>query len=893
MKGIMKRMKGMREGATLVTVVIATAFLVAIGVVILAASTRYLVSVYMERNTNENMYSAEGYLAELRTGLMQYAGDAALTTYKEIMEKYEKNKGKAGSEFGKRFAARIVAKLENTNSFSFTGYDETTKKYANVYYDGDSSNPTDGTIPASKRNIVLIDELRKLLKDGAPSSEDPVERAKEENKSPIASKKIFSDRLVADGGKAIDFPEGESGDVYSVIHFSPTKGYYVVLKNLVIDYKDDANYRTAIMTDIQINTPDYKFEGGKSLDEARDFIIISDGELDVEGGKNKFNGNIYTGAGMTDDTQTHHNSGININKKMYVDCAKNINDGDDNADVFRCEKLISRGNLEVYKGANVDIAGPSINTTTVDYTNPDATVPGDFYLKNIKLITKTPNEGDSNATDINNKNKSSSQHTEFKIYGNSYVENDLDIRDSNSIVELGGKYCGYSYNRNNVNGVVGAYDSTYSSAILVNGYNTTINAHNLIKLDLSGRAYVERDKNPDFPQNDIILGQSVAVKSDQLAYLLPDKYLKTKANPVAKSDADNDNTIDFNNPASMIDQNYATLKDDGTYDFTGLLNDFMGGDGANYLDASNPITANYAKADFAFLYLNFASDEKANEYFSKFFTSDSGNGAITKKSLMERSRPYLSTVNDEGDGGLKLDPALFVIAGNIIRNYTAAGTLDESNYYDGSYAPKTDLLNEGIGIGRRYMSLVTKLTAGDMSGVSSMRFADLPTEDQAPFVSNKLIDFAQFNPSDSSIIPISARNDETISVGDGVSSRLNVVNGPGQITSAGNYLYIANGNVNIATTEDVEGLIIANGDVTLNEAANFKGLIIASGNVKTADSGGAKIESNRSLVKKLFEYIQLDNDLRRILRGSSDPITNSGRNLENCIRYQDWTKNTY
>ena len=98
MKKISNKMRVMREGATLVTVVIATAFLIAIGVVILTASTKYLVSVYMDRNTNDNMYSAEGILSEVRAGLLEYVGDAGLTTYKEIMEDYEKYKGNAGSK---------------------------------------------------------------------------------------------------------------------------------------------------------------------------------------------------------------------------------------------------------------------------------------------------------------------------------------------------------------------------------------------------------------------------------------------------------------------------------------------------------------------------------------------------------------------------------------------------------------------------------------------------------------------------------------------------------------------------------------------------------------------------------------------------------------------------
>ena len=86
-----KKLKTGREGATLVTVVIATAFLIAIGVVILSASTKYIVSVYKDRNTNENLYDTEGILAEVRAGVLEYAGNAGKAAYQQVVENYEVN----------------------------------------------------------------------------------------------------------------------------------------------------------------------------------------------------------------------------------------------------------------------------------------------------------------------------------------------------------------------------------------------------------------------------------------------------------------------------------------------------------------------------------------------------------------------------------------------------------------------------------------------------------------------------------------------------------------------------------------------------------------------------------------------------------------------------------
>ena len=98
MRKILKKLNVKREGATLVTVVIATAFLIAIGVIILSATTKYLVSVYMDRNSNENLYDTEGILAEVRSGIMEYAGQAGSEAYRSVLEDYQKEEKDSSEE---------------------------------------------------------------------------------------------------------------------------------------------------------------------------------------------------------------------------------------------------------------------------------------------------------------------------------------------------------------------------------------------------------------------------------------------------------------------------------------------------------------------------------------------------------------------------------------------------------------------------------------------------------------------------------------------------------------------------------------------------------------------------------------------------------------------------
>lgn len=65
-----------REGSSLVTVIIGILFIAAIGTILLTIASRYLISVNVDHNASDNFYQTEGILEEVKTGLLEYAGDA-------------------------------------------------------------------------------------------------------------------------------------------------------------------------------------------------------------------------------------------------------------------------------------------------------------------------------------------------------------------------------------------------------------------------------------------------------------------------------------------------------------------------------------------------------------------------------------------------------------------------------------------------------------------------------------------------------------------------------------------------------------------------------------------------------------------------------------------------
>ena len=88
----------------------------------------------------------------------------------------------------------------------------------------------------------------------------------------------------------------------------------------------------------------------------------------------------------------------------------------------------------------------------------------------------------------------------------------------------------------------------------------------------------------------------------------------------------------------------------------------------------------------------------------------------------------------------------------------------------------------------------------------------------------------------------------------------------------------------------MKGLLIVNGDVTVN--SDFTGLILATGEVKV-ENQNLKLKSDMVTVGKLFDYIRTDEALCSLFPGLNGVMAEKPENLEECISYQNWIKNSY
>lgn len=159
-------------------------------------------------------------------------------------------------------------------------------------------------------------------------------------------------------------------------------------------------------------------------------------------------------------------------------------------------EIITGNSLSIGNAPNFISAGDIIvgNSASMS-SDADATWAGDIILENDASITLGNDSGDMLDT---------------------YVANDLNLLGNSASATLYGRYFGYG------NDVL---EPDRSSSIIVNGKETTLDMSGLTTLFLAGHSFV------NYPNGDVLMGQSIAVKSDQLAYLIPENCLSGFSNP--------------------------------------------------------------------------------------------------------------------------------------------------------------------------------------------------------------------------------------------------------------------------------------------------------------------------------------------------------------------------
>lgn len=344
----------------------------------------------------------------------------------------------------------------------------------------------------------------------------------------------------------------------------------IVLKDVEVYYRDASGYSSLITTDIRLSCPDLEFGSTSAMPDIMSYALVANKGLVFEktSETNTVKGQIYAKFITAE--------GVSKDQKMTLNF---IND-DVNDETFN---LISKGN---------------VNLTYVNATFPEQ---GILWAKSVILNTSKATLGGVNS--------------EKGTKGSTYLSDDLVLNGKESFVKVKGDFYGYG----NSKSIAGD-----SSSIIVNGFDSEIDLTECENVEIAGHAFVGTSSvsdelvDPDIEDSeftakkgDVLTGESIAVKSNQLLYLLPGDAVGVDSHG---------NSRYHKNP--LTKEEYKNNVNEGYIDYYedyAVFGDKTLGD---YASDVIRVFIPSGKTTMVYYYLKFDTDVLANEFFEDYYNTD-------------------------------------------------------------------------------------------------------------------------------------------------------------------------------------------------------------------------------------------------------------------------------
>ncbi len=607
--------------------------------------------------------------------------------------------------------------------------------------------------------------------------------------------------------------ESAGGANSNVLNIDSAAGTYT-FKNVKITYLDNRDYLTMLQTDIVVHCPPINFsQTATTALDLTSFVFVANEQSKITGGDIGIAGSAYLG---TDDEAANR-------------CAADYRTGRVTFEsVGDNTRLITNGTMYASQGADVTVQGPC---TT--------------WAKNVDVDDASVTLGVQNTAPDGTVNPS----------GTTYLSNDISLGNS-SKVKAGGKLISYGTleEAKTIYGTaaVEANPAAYSSAILINGKDTTLDLNELDSFIIAGNAYVNAERNPIAQgvkingNKDIVMGESIAMKSDQRAYMVPAQFIA----PFCQSGGVN----------PMLGDKYLALEQE-------LADKLYGGDiskvtSLDYLRASETAVAGvpselaqlgvsgiqkevYPMSDntqMVYFFLVFKDQEAANDFAESYFSKDKNLSALKGRIAANRfntniiySESFKNKQNDLTDYTFYYNGCVIVPDGENTKVLTG-----KLKYQTVQYSVK--LKKETENHQEDFAKLRHKLVTGEI------------TQDEL----NKSV-------YDNLVKPMTdADPKKNISSGNKKIFALN--NGPGiapeaamcavVVNNKNGSAYVLNNPTSDAYQEATEmcgterlpvHVVIASGDVEVK--CNFRGMIIAGGKI-TIDNQNKTLKADSNLTQQ-------------------------------------------
>lgn len=458
------------KGSVMVMVIVIIAFIAILVSVLMFVSFSGYQMRAVDRRGKDNFYTAETVLDEINVGLQGEISGALSKAYNEVMN---------------NFALYKSANARN-------------KAFHEIYYKDLQERLRKSS---AEENNYSVEKLRTYLSVGSLGDGDGT-------RTSFLSGTATYGAIVESNLEYATEPEKYKMEIVN--------NSKLLLKDLKVSFVDENGYISIISTDIRINLPSVNFSQASALPDLESCSMIADDTLIMgntnAGGSIVVKGDVYAGqmfVGIpSDPVYSVFDKDKKPSEKTPISLPTLLStsvsfEKADNAEPLSKSVVISRENVEIAEN------------------NTLKTTEAELWARNLNVNSATA-----------------------QLNGTVNLKDDFTLSGKSSKAVLEGEYNGFGYlaagagSGGETGGSGGTGDPAdtvdtrpdSSSAIIINGKDSTLDLSGLERMTISGRAYVstaynaadtsatEQEKNN---KTNILMGESVAIKSNQLIYLAP------------------------------------------------------------------------------------------------------------------------------------------------------------------------------------------------------------------------------------------------------------------------------------------------------------------------------------------------------------------------------------
>ena len=642
------------------------------------------------------------------------------------------------------------------------------------------------------------------------------------------------------------------------------------LENLKVIYVDAKGLASVIETDIRLGIPEVQFPTPSTLPDLMNMIVVAEGGLICDADVTKestIQGSIYAGLLKgTDNPDGDSRTSILLKPGASLE-------------ITRGDKVVGAGEIKVEEGGT--------------FTS-DAGVT--LWAQGARLSSATVN-----------------------LLGTTYFADDLTVESGkNSNVTIRGNYYGYgsagSARADSCRNAGTLYtnwtDAAISSAIVINGKNTTMDLSGVEKLMLAGKNYIGTSRiasgNSSAGNSDVMTGESLTVKGTQLAYLFPVELFDLGSGALGGNPV----SYDEYSQSVLMGQTELPVKwDEPVESWGGKTLRQIG------VDQNQPVQEVFyndnSGGGSVYFYLNFSDSSSAAAFMDSYYSS---NPRI--KSNMDQ---YLSFYFADENSGIRMGETdnylRYVTNGNILTydGETASGDLMDATDAEAS----RKLVQEQINYQNTWYALNRKMiTSVDLLNTKMEDSEGIIHDetDSGRSVFDNLVNEKEMvrylyekHPNDLSCEFTAGEEDDGLTAiicHNGVSSTYEEKASDGStkkttVPGTGRTLEITQ------AMADKLRLVLCTGDVKIDEGVQFRGIIMAKG--KLTLEPGAKLEVASLEAARVFQSVTVNEDIapqqffwegdKYVLGNTSAEDAGNGTgklsdsyDLSGYVTYENWKK---